>query len=352
MSIAVDAMGAEMGVDEVAAGVALALEWIPEAARIVLVGQIQALQPALAQQRLTDHPRVELHEAGEVIGMDEKPIQALKGKKDASMVRAVERVRDGQSQAAVSCGNTGALMACATLRLRPLEGLSKPALTTVWPSRDHYFVLLDAGANPQAKPEHLLHNAILGHHYAQDALGLKRPRIGLLSIGTEAGKGNELTQQADALLQQLGDEFNYVGLIEGFQMFQGGDQPVEVIVTDGFTGNVVLKSCESLWKMLKGYVKDEIKAHPVRMVGAGLLSGMLKKLKTRLDPDQYGGAPLLGLRGMVIKAHGSSNRFAIAHAIRIAHLVVERDMLAHHVRSLEQAQALLQPRDAVAQPAS
>jgi len=325
-TIAVDAMGSDLGPEEIAHGVKIALQQGHGLDGVVMVGKEEVLNPILAKLQLDRDPRVTVFNASEVIGMDEKPIQSLKSKKDASMVRTVELVKLGTCAAAVSCGNTGALMACATLRLRPMEGVSKPALATVWPSKDNHFILLDAGANPQCKPENLVHYAILGHHYAKDAIGLDKPRVGLLTIGTEEGKGTDLVNEAHRLLRGLGEQINYIGPVEGFQFFTN---EVDVIVTDGFTGNVALKSCESLWKMLKALIKEEAKVNPLRMAGALAAAPLYKGVRGRLDPDRYGGAPLLGLQGNVLKAHGSANRNAIAAAVGIAARVVQRHLTQH-----------------------
>lgn len=345
-AIAVDAMGSDMGPDEVVAGVALAIErdWAP--GKIVVVGRDDVVEEAIRKAGLESHDKVESFSASEVIEMHDKPVQSLRRKRDASLVRTVELVKLGSCAAAVSCGNTGSLMACATLKLRPVEGVSKPALASVWPSSQNKFVVLDVGANPQCRPENLLHYAILGHQYARDALGIELPRIGLLSIGTEEGKGTELTDQAHRLLKGLGEQINYIGLIEGFQIF---NNEVDVVVTDGFTGNVILKTCESLWKMLKGLISEEVRKSPVRMAGALLMRGCLKDAKERLDPKVYGGAPLLGLRGTVLKAHGSSNREAIANAIRIAGNAIEHDLGAHTVAAIADANETL--RNELPEPA-
>ena len=337
-AIAVDAMGSDMGPSEVVAGVALAIKnnWV--ASKIILVGDEEVLRQTTAEHGLSEHPSIEHFHASEVIGMQEKPIQSLRSKKDASLVRAVELVKKGICGAAVSCGNTGSLMACSTLKLRPIEGVSKPALASVWPSINNKFVVLDVGANPQCRPENLLHYAVLGNQYARDALDIEHPRVGLLSIGTEEGKGTDLTNQAHQLLKGLGDQINYVGLIEGFQLF---NNEVDVVVTDGFTGNVILKSCESLWKMLKDLVTEEVKKNPIRIAGALLMKGGLKSAKNRLDPKKYGGAPLLGLRGTVLKAHGSSNREAIANAIRIAKTAIDHDLASHTVSAIAAANETL-----------
>ena len=327
-------MGSDLGPSEVVAGVRLALDKFNTLDGILLVGDADILQPILKEQGLASDPRLEVLHASQVIGMDEKPIRSLKEKKDSSLVRTVESVKSGKSAAAVSCGNTGSLMACSTLKLRPLAGVGKPALATVWPTADKRFILIDGGANPQCKPENLVHNAVLGSIYAQDAIGIEHPRIGLLSIGTEEGKGNDLVNDAHTQLSKLDGIIHYKGLVEGFDLFSG---VVDVVVTDGFTGNVVLKSCEGLWKMMKGMMREEFTRTPTRKVGAVLLKGAMSDLKSRLDPDMFGGAPLLGLGGNVLKAHGSSNRDAVSHAIRIAGVTIEKNITEHAQRLVAQA---------------
>lgn len=256
-------MGADKGPEEVLAGVQMALR-AGSVHSLILVGNEAVIQPILGKLKLAGDARLRIHHCTEVIGMDEKPIQSLKQKKDASLVQTVELVKAGTAAAAVSCGNTGALMACSTLRLRPLEGVTKPALATVWPSKDTHFVLLDGGANPVCKPENLVHYAILGNAYARDALGLEKPRVGLLSIGTEEGKGNDLINETHPLLKKMDGLIHYVGLVEGFDLFRN---EVDVVVCDGYTGNVVLKSCEGLYKMMKGLIKEEVTRNPPAPAG-------------------------------------------------------------------------------------
>jgi phosphate acyltransferase len=321
--LAVDAMGSDLGPGEVVAGVALAIQRVPGLEPIILVGQRAVLEPLLVQHGLDNHPGVSICHASEVIEMSDKPLQALKRKKDASMFRAVELVKSGEAKGVVSCGNTGALMAAGTIKLRPLEGVERPALASVWPSRTGHFVLIDAGANPESTPEHMLHNAVLGSNYCQVALGIASPRVGLLTIGTEEGKGNELTKETHELLKRAGPLINYVGPIEGYQVF---DNVVDVVVCDGFTGNVLLKTCQSLFRLVRDVLKEELTRSFQRKVGALLARGAFTEMKSRLSPERYGGAPLLGLRGNVLKAHGSSNREAIMNAIRIAHEVVSQNL--------------------------
>lgn len=332
--IAVDAMGADLGPGEVVAAVAKAVRTYERIEPVVVLGQESVLRPLLAAEGIADHPKVSLHHSPSVIEMTDKPLQALKRKKDSSMLQAIEMVKNGEARAVVSCGNTGALMAGGTLRLRTLDGIERPALGTVIPHRNGHFVLIDAGANPDARAEHLVHNAILGANYAKFVLGIKNPRVGLLTIGTEEGKGNELINYTHDLLKRVGGLINYSGPIEGFHVF---DNAVDVVVCDGFVGNVVLKTCESLFGMLMAFLKDEITASPTRKMGAFLVKGAFDSIRKQLNPDQYGGAPLLGLRGNVFKAHGSSNRDAVMHAIRIAHEMIAQDLNTHIVDDASRA---------------
>ena len=337
-SIAVDAMGGDRGPAAVVEGVRLALGESKGLLDIVLVGQQEILEPLLAKAGLKGDARVKILHASEVIGMDEKPIKSIKQKRDSSLVRAVELVKDGTCQAAVSCGNTGSLMACGTLKLRMMPGVERPALASVWPSREQHFVMLDVGANPSTKANQLVHSAVLGSHFCRLTLGREKPRVGLLSIGTEESKGHELIQSANEKLRAIGDIINYVGPIEGFDVFEN---KVDVIVCDGFTGNVLLKTSESLFKSVRAIIKDYIIGRPIRMLGALLLKGMFKDLKRHMDPDRYCGAPLLGLQGNIIKAHGSASSVAIASAIRIAGQFIEYDMTTHVSNDIARANEIM-----------
>jgi len=322
-TLAVDAMGGDHGPAEVVAGVRLALRREHSATRIILVGDRPTLERLLDDEGLRGDDRIEIVHASEVIGMDEKPVVALKRKKDSSMARAIELVKEGRAHAILSQGNTGALMAGGTLRLRPMEGINRPALASVIPSRGHRFVLIDAGANPDGEPLHLLHNALLGKQYAHCALGIKTPRVGLLTIGTEEGKGSEKILQTHELLKSASGVLNYCGPVEGFQLFRN---EVDVVVCDGFTGNILLKALESCFDMLKSFLKEELMMNPVRQTGAFLSQGAFNAIRRELNPESLGGAPLLGLNRLVIKSHGSSTRGYIAGAIRIAGLALAHDL--------------------------
>jgi glycerol-3-phosphate acyltransferase PlsX len=316
-------MGGDLGPAEVVAGVKLAQKRDSQLDPITLVGDQALLEPLLQQAGLKIGPNLSIFHASEVVTMDDKPLMALKKKKDSSMVRAIELVKNGDASVLVSCGNTGALMAGGTLRLRMMEGVNRPALAAVIPRQGGHFVLIDAGANPEAKPEHLVHNAILGSHYCRVMLGVAAPRVGLMTIGTEEGKGNALITETNEQLRRVGDIINYVGPIEGFQVFT---DHVDVVVCDGFVGNIMLKSWESLVKFFSGMLREELQANPLRAAGAVLAKGAFTALKERINPERYGGAPLLGVRGNILKAHGSSNARAISSAIHAARAIIKADM--------------------------
>lgn len=313
-TIAVDVMGSDMGSEEIIIGIKKALAEDKSEFGIIVVGNEEIITPMLLRHNLIRESRVMVYNASEVIEMDEKPIQAIKTKKDSSMMRAIEIVKLGTASAVLSCGNTGALMAGGTIKLRTMQGIERPALGTVIPGKIKNFIFIDVGASPDPKPESLVDNAILGANYAKIALGAKNPRVGLLSNGTEDGKGNMLVQTAHRLFKAQEGVINYGGLLEGFNLFDG---QYDVVVCDGFTGNVVLKSLESSVRLFKEIIKEEVYKSWISKIGMLLAKGAFMRLKKRLPIDKFSGAPLLGLNGLVVKAHGSSNRKQIAGAIEI-----------------------------------
>lgn len=321
--IAVDAMGSDLGPPEIVAAAKLALGEFRDLSPITLVGNEAILKPLVAEAGLAGNENVSIFHASEVITMDDKPLVAIKRKKDASMLRAIELVKSGEAGAAVSCGNTGCLVGAGILKLRTLDGIDRAALAPVIPRAGGHFILIDAGANPEAKPDHLVHNAILGTHFCRMELGVEKPRVGLLTIGTEEGKGNALIAETHESLKRIGDLINYVGPVEGFQVFC---DEVDVVVCDGFVGNICLKSWESLAKFFSNELKSQLKANPVRIAGAALAKGAFNALRNRIKPERYGGAPLLGLRGNLIKAHGSANRQALKNAIHDASEMIKIDL--------------------------
>jgi glycerol-3-phosphate acyltransferase PlsX len=312
MRIAMDVMGGDHGPGVVVDGVRLALQAYPHLTEVHLVGQKSEVEAALKRSRCRDD-RVRLVHASEIITMEDKPLEAVRKKKDCSMVRAVELVRDGKAEAVISPGNTGALVAAATFRLRRLEPVERAPLASVMPSVKGEFVVLDVGANHECKPIHLAQFAVIGSIYSRELLKRKKPRVAILSNGSEETKGNDLTRDAARLCQQL--DLNFIGYVEGNELFL---DHVDVVVTDGFVGNILLKSVEGLGKALLRTIRRELAANPVRKFGAALAQGAFRNIKRRMDPEAYGGAPLLGLNGTVIKAHGSARERAIMNAIRVA----------------------------------
>lgn len=321
-TIAVDVMGSDQGPLEIIEGVKLALEQYPKISALTLVGVQQEIEAALKKCNLEKHPKLSICHASEVVAMDDKPTQSLR-KKDSSMMKALDLVKSSECAAMLSCGNTGSLMAGATIKLRPMPGIERPALSTVVPSKDHHFILIDAGANPETTPIQLVHNAILGSNHCKVELGINNPKIGLLTIGTEEGKGTDKIQEAHKYLKALGDLINYNGLIEGFHVFE---RDVDVVVCDGFVGNILVKTCESLFHILKDLFVKELTANSLRKFGALLSLGAFKSIKHKFNPDRYGAAPLLGIDGIAIKAHGSSNRYLVANALHTAEKMLTRDM--------------------------
>ena len=312
-------MGGDHGCGVVINGVQLALAADDRIKSVLLVGQQDQIQTALTAAGLRD-PRVEIVHASEVLTMEDKPVEGIRKKKDSSMVRAIDLVRDGKADAIISRGNTGALVA-GSMKLRRLDGVERPVLAARAPSRTIDFVLLDAGANPVCEPTHLAQFAVMGHVYAREVLGCANPRIGILSNGSEESKGNELTRESVRLCSQLG--LNCVGYVEGFDIFEDA---VDVVVADGFTGNLVLKTSEGLGYAMMHLLKRELTANPLRMFGAWLCRGAFRALKSRMDPEVYGGAVLLGLNGNVIKAHGSARERAIMSAMRVAAGQISHDV--------------------------
>jgi glycerol-3-phosphate acyltransferase PlsX len=308
--IAVDAMGGDRAPEEVVAGALLAAS--------------DELQPILYGPPGLDTGGLELVETDGVIEMHEKPAEAVRGKPDSSLVAACRAVGLGNADAVVSAGNTGAMLAASLLTMRRVLGVYRPAIGVVIPSRQGPSVLLDSGANADARAEHLLQFAYMGAVFAEEVLGIDRPSVRLLSIGEEPEKGNQLALEAHRLLAE--SDLNFLGNVESRELLAGG---TDVVVTDGFTGNVALKLLEGTIRTLLDALREEISATPTGKLGGLLIRPAARRLRTHLDPDTYGGAYLLGLRGLAVIAHGNSSRTAVANAIRLAavgvgHGVVDR----------------------------
>jgi glycerol-3-phosphate acyltransferase PlsX len=311
MRIAVDVMGGDHGCAVVVEGVRRALEADPKISTLFLVGDQKEIESALGATNCHDL-RVQIVHASEVVTMDDRPVNALRKKKDSSIGRGAELVHDGQADAVISLGNTGGIFAAATFKLGRIPGVDRGCIATVIPRQENEFVLLDAGANIECKPLHLAQFAVMGNVYSQEVLGRKKPRVGILSIGTEDSKGNELTLEAFKLCKQL--DLNFVGNVEGHDLFK---DHVDVVVCDGFVGNIVLKTAESLAVAMFSMLKRELMRNPKRQIGAYLAQNAFHAIRRRMDPEVYGGAPLLGFNGMVFKAHGSARERAIASALRV-----------------------------------
>ena len=256
---------------------------------------------------------IEIVHASETIGMEEVPVNAVRHKKDSSINRAIDLIKKDRAQAMISAGNTGAVVVAATLKLRTLQGVERPAIAAMMPTPDKPFVLIDAGANTDCSPKMLMQFAAMGHVYAREILSQPNPVVGLMSVGTEASKGNEITKEVFRLLSASG--LNFKGNIEGHDLFKGN---IDVAVCDGFVGNVILKTSESVGYAVGTWLKREFVSNPIRILGTLCLKGVLNKMKRTMDSEMYGGAPLLGVRGVCIICHGSSSARAIFNAIRVA----------------------------------
>lgn len=328
MRMVVDVMGGDHGPGVVIEGARLALQAHPSITELYLVGRQDEIKAGMAASSLRD-ARVKVVHASETLAMDDKPVEALRRKKDCSILRAVDLLKEGKADALLSPGNTGGIVAASTIRLRPLDGVDRAAIATIIPAPRNEFVLLDSGAFVECRPSHLLHFAIMGSIYSREVLGCKKPRVGLLSNGTEANKGTEMTQEAFRLCKMV--DLNFIGNVEGHDLFH---DRVDVVVCDGFIGNIVLKTLESFAKGLSSWLKDEVSKNPKRLLGALLVKGALRTIKRRTDPDTRGGAPLLGLNGVVFKAHGSARERAIMNGIGQAVQAAE-----HHITEMIRCEA-------------
>jgi glycerol-3-phosphate acyltransferase PlsX len=313
-----------MGTDDypapdVEGAVLAAREWGDE---ILLVGDKARLRPELDKHD-TAGLKLELVHASQVIEMTDKPADAARAKKDSSMRVGLNLVRDGQADAFVSAGNTGGLLATATLHsVRRIPGVKRPAITAVLPLASGRVALLDVGANADCKPEYLYQFGVMGSVYVERVLGVENPSVALLSNGEEPGKGSTLVKEAFELFQA--SDLNFVGNVEGKELISA---QADVVVTDGFTGNIALKTIEAVARMLNDLIRDELMSNPLTVLGGLLAKSAFRRVAKRIDPYEVGGAPLLGINGVVIGAHGRSNGWAIRNAIRQARLAVKGDML-------------------------
>jgi phosphate acyltransferase len=318
--IAIDAMGGDFGPHCVVPASIACLAEFPSL-HLVLVGQPSVIEPLIAAYPDVDRARLRVQSADEVIGMDEKPAQALRGKPDSSMRVALELLRDGQAQACVSAGNTGALMALSRYVLKTLPGIDRPAMVSAIPTQTGFCHLLDLGANVDCSAEHLYQFAVMGS-VAAEALGVASPRVALLNVGTEEIKGNQQVKLAASLLQQA-KGLNYIGFIEGDGVYRG---EADVVVCDGFVGNILLKSSEGLAGMIVQRIEALFSSSVfARLVGL-LARPFLRRLRQELAPAQHNGASFLGLQGIVIKSHGAAGPEGFQSAIRRALTEIEENL--------------------------
>ncbi len=317
-------MGGDFAPQNPIGGLKLALKTLPHVEKFFLTGPTEVIAAELDKQQVGDRGRIEIMNATQVVAMTDSGIDAVRKKKNSSVTVAVDLVKQGECQAIVSAGHTGAAVTASTLMLGRIEGVDFPGIASPIPNEHGVCYILDAGANPDAKASHLVQYAIMGSVYSRHLHGRENPIVGLMSVGEEDYKGNELTKHAFRLLREAA--VNFKGNIEGHDIFE---TPLDVIVCDGFTGNVVLKTCEATAKIMMKWLKQELTATPLRKLGALMAQNAFRAVKAKGSYESYGGSPLLGLRGVVIIGHGSSSPLAIMNALRVACEAVEHKVNPH-----------------------
>jgi glycerol-3-phosphate acyltransferase PlsX len=352
VTISIDAMGGDHGPPVVVEGVAIALERLAgHDIRFLLHGDRACIEAELAR-RPAARAACEVRHTELVIASDEKPATALRRGKGSSLWNAIEAVREGDAQAVVSAGNTGALMAISKLILRMAVGLDRPAIVASWPTLRGVTAVLDVGANVASDAEQLVEFAIMGEAFYCAVHGMEagcRPSVGLLNVGSEDVKGHEEVREAHRLLREAGLELDYHGFVEGDDIAKG---TVDVVVTDGFTGNIALKTAEGMARFFATSLRETLTSTPLAKAGAVVASGALKKMRTRLDPSSVNGGPLLGLNGVVVKSHGGADAKGFANAIKVAADLAESDYAQHIARNMERLSAALREASAAAENAS
>ena len=320
-TLAIDAMGGDIGLDTTLPAVAIAQKQHPDL-HFILVGDETQIREHPAFAKLSTQG-ISIQHASQVVAMDENPASVLRHKNDSSMWRAIELVRDGKAQACVSAGNTGALMASARFILKMLPGISRPAICATIPSLSGHVHWLDMGANVDSKPRQLQQFAIMGSEVARAVDNIERPTVGLLNIGEEAIKGNETVKETGKLLEQ--SNIHYIGYVEGNDIFLRPN--LNVVVCDGFVGNIALKTVEGLAKFIQKEMEKSFRHNLWSKISALFALPALKRVKKRIDPRGYNGASIVGLQGVVVKSHGNADAFAYANAINIARIEIERNVI-------------------------
>ncbi len=319
-TIAIDAMGGDFGPVEIVPAVVYAISKHPDL-QLTLVGNKDLLEEELNRQQSQDLSRISIHHASEIVEMHESPSSAMRNKKDSSMRVAIELVKAEEARACVSAGNTGALMAIARYVLKMLPGIDRPAICAILPGIEGHTHVLDLGANVDSSSEQLLQFAVMGSELTSAVENKASPEVGLLNVGAENIKGNDRVKQASALL--AASHLNYIGFVEGTDVYTG---KIDVIVCDGFAGNIAIKASEGLANFMKHFAIQEFKSSFYGRIAALFAAPILKSLRRRIDPRRYNGASLLGLRGIVIKSHGSADRLSFATAIEEAIIEVEKNV--------------------------
>lgn len=343
MKIALDAMGGDLGPRSLVAGAVMALREYRHIKKLFLVGDTPQIEAELKRLGCNDR-RVEITHSTQVVDMSDKAWSAVRRKKHSSVSRAVDLVKHGQADAIVSAGHTGAAVAASMIKLRTLEGIDRPGIAAVLPTQFNVFVLIDAGANIDARPEHLLQYGIMGSVYSRHVLGYKKPSVGLISLGEEDVKGTELTKEAFRMLKK--SDLNFRGNVEGRHLFE---HPVEVVVCDGFVGNVILKTSESIAVAIFQWLKDEMTRSKIHMAGAYLVRKAFRVIKDKTNYEEYGGMPLLGVNGICIIAHGASTPLAIKNALRVAAESIEQQVNPHIVKEVRRYHERTAPLEAALQ---
>lgn len=330
MKIALDAMGGDFAPGNPVEGAVAALRDFPDVS-IVLVGDEKKIREELLRHDTKGvEDRFSIHHASQVVDMGDSGLDSVRKKKDSSVSRAIDLVKAGEADAIVSAGHTGALVAAATIKLRTLPGIDRAGLAVLIPADGGVFLLIDGGANIDPAPEHIVGFAVMGTIYYRELLGCKDPKVGLFNIGTEASKGTEFAKQCHGLLSSA--PINFAGNVEGHAVFR---KPVEIVVCDGFVGNIVLKTIEGLAKSFFGWFREELKKTPIRLLGALLCRNAFRSIKDRTSTDEYGGTPLLGVNGICIKAHGNSSARALRNAIRVARAAVKQQVNQRIIEAIQ-----------------
>lgn len=330
MKIALDVMGGDFAPQNPMGGVKLALETLPQIEKIYLVGVPEAIQREMKAQGIPPSDRLEILQAMQVVDMNDSGLDAVRKKKDSSISRAVDLVKEGKADAIVSAGHTGAAVTASLIKLRTLPQIERPAIAAIMPSMTQHWVLIDAGANPDSLPEHLVQNAIMGSAYARHVLGRSNPRVGLMSNGTEEEKGNALCKETSKLLKKT-PGLNFIGNVEGHDLWE---TPPDVVVCDGFTGNIILKTSEALAHAMFSMIKGEIMATTRTKIGGMLSKPAFKAIHQRTSADEAGGMPLLGLNGITIISHGSASPYAMKNALRMACETITHGINPHIIEAV------------------